>query len=531
MLIMSDKKAFCFDIVNPDPRDWDLWYELMLSNKMNSSFFGFNAGHSAWGDILQIFDKEIFPHSDLCKIELFGPAANVGRGPWWATANIFEFLPNDHNEQLYYVYQEVKKGDLISHGIFSIQDIDYSTCYANIHQWTDMAVKGIHTPLEKDMLSTWITPDCFYSSYYGLHEFAKEAPPYGCDEKPFPYLIRIHKYDEYGEDLLTQEKIKKAMLDFSSALDVDVFGFFHCEENKMQEINDSKYDNTKDAEMTSIKKFIRFTLINGGGEFTGGIIDNDFIKEKIREKISEGSVNSWMEFDGYEAATGYDHFDASYHTNILHNYGPSIDDKAKIIIEESYDVDVEDDNNRDYNEIFSGTIDEYEERFNNINRFTTSNPNPWELPSGFNDDDLVFYSQKIEKRIHYPAVIEIADGEEFNIENLYIGSVLMDETIMSEHEIIEDLLYIPTEKAKEYIREHSPEDFEEEQTSMTSQDVNAWLRDIIEDIYNELPELKDKIRNNHLIYPSNIEGKGEWENDFVRITSLDGEEIFISEYY
>ena len=45
-------------------------------------------------------------------------------------------------------------------------------------------------------------------------------------------------------------------------------------------------------------------------------------------------------------------------------------------------------------------------------------------------------------------------------------------------------------------------------------------------IYNEMPELKNKIRNNHLIAPTNIEGKGEYENDGIRITSLDGEVLF-----
>ena len=40
-----------------------------------------------------------------------------------------------------------------------------------------------------------------------------------------------------------------------------------------------------------------------------------------------------------------------------------------------------------------------------------------------------------------------------------------------------------------------------------------------------MPELKNKIRDNHLIAPTNIEGKGEYENDGVRITSLDGEEV------
>ena len=42
---------------------------------------------------------------------------------------------------------------------------------------------------------------------------------------------------------------------------------------------------------------------------------------------------------------------------------------------------------------------------------------------------LVFYNQKIEKRIHYPAVENIRAGEKFNLANVYIGSMNMDETI------------------------------------------------------------------------------------------------------
>ena len=79
---MSEKKSFSFNINKSDHGDWELWYENFLSNQLNASFFGFNAGGSAWGDILQIFSEEIFPFSDLYRIELFGRAANVNHTLW-----------------------------------------------------------------------------------------------------------------------------------------------------------------------------------------------------------------------------------------------------------------------------------------------------------------------------------------------------------------------------------------------------------------------------------------------------------------
>ena len=132
---MSKKQPFHFNISSPDQGDWNIWYQLMLNNEMNSSFFGFNAGHSAWGDILRILDEEIFPQSDLYKLELFGPATRINHSSWPAdidedgefgqiganlcSVNNFEILPDDHDKQVYYVYQSIKEGDLLEFGIFS----------------------------------------------------------------------------------------------------------------------------------------------------------------------------------------------------------------------------------------------------------------------------------------------------------------------------------------------------------------------------------------------------------------------------
>lgn len=244
---MREKKSFSFNINKSDHGDWELWYENFLSNQLNASFFGFNAGGSAWGDILQIFSEEIFPFSDLYRIELFGRAANVNHTLWpvdididgefgdigknLCTENVFDVLPQDHNDQLYYVYQAIEENDLLEYGIYSSKvlfhpDLDYSDCYANLHRWTDMAIKGIN-PSEEDMFSNWITPDCFYGAFYGLSAIAKDAPLYGFDEKPFPYFLKLYKYKDDDEEVLSQEDIKKIILNVSNALDVEVFGFFY----------------------------------------------------------------------------------------------------------------------------------------------------------------------------------------------------------------------------------------------------------------------------------------------------------------
>ncbi|MDD2366978.1 MAG: hypothetical protein PHN84_12520 [Desulfuromonadaceae bacterium] len=253
-----------------------------------------------------------------------------------------------------------------------------------------------------------------------------------------------------------------------------------------------------------MKKIIKLTVINAGGEFTGGVIADEYTKEMLREKINEGSVDTSMKFDDETF------FEASDHTSILHNYGPNIPG-ATILIEESHDIDKEDDYDREYDEISSSDIDETE-----VNQFSSSNPCFDDDTSDYSEDDLVFYSKKNEKRIQYPIVIEI-DGDGFELSNVYIGSMNMDETISGD-EIIEDVLYIPKNKAIEYTKEYLKDDYDSE----------CSLIECLSDIFcnSELSELKEKIRNNHLIVPEEIEGKGEWENNYIKITDINGEVLF-----
>ena len=252
-----------------------------------------------------------------------------------------------------------------------------------------------------------------------------------------------------------------------------------------------------------MKKIVRLTIINAGGEFTGGVVTDQGIKEKLRKNIDDSFVNSFMEFDDDT------YFEASNYTSILHCYGPNVPGST-ILLEESFDIDAEDDYERDYEEILSEEIDETE-----INQFTSSNPCADGNSSDYSDDDLIFYSQKIEKRIHYPVMIGIENGEEFELSDVYIGSMNMDEAISGD-EIIEDVLYIPQDKAEDYTKEYLGDEWS----------ADSLLGEFIGEIYSETPELKEKIRSKHLLYPRDVEGKGEWENDYVKVTALDGEVLF-----
>jgi len=254
-----------------------------------------------------------------------------------------------------------------------------------------------------------------------------------------------------------------------------------------------------------MKMIIKLTVINAGGEFTGGFVTDSDVKENLREKMESGSVNSWMDFDD-----GTD-FETSSYTDIFHQYGPHVPG-AIIQLEETTDID-EDEYSRSYEEYFSDDIDETE-----INQFSSSNPYLCDIDkSNYSDDDLVVFSRKIEKRIHYPVLFEVDTKDDLVLSNIYIGSMNMDETI-SNDEIIEDFLYIPKNKAIEYTKEFLKDNY----------DNDDLLVDYISEIYSEDHELKEKIRSNHLMLPEDIEGKGEWEDDYVKITDLNGEVLFES---
>ncbi len=299
-----------------------------------------------------------------------------------------------------------------------------------------------------------------------------------------------------------------------------------------------KATKKKSTTKKATKKIVRLTVINSGGVFTGGVITDEHVKEKLREKIDEGSVNSgtdyyrFMEFDDGES------FDAYNYTDILGHYGPNVLGST-ILVEESNDIDKDEDD-----KVYKTDIEDTE-----ITQFISSNPSPadagmyfngsaWvadpELvdKSNYSEDDLIIYSQKTEKRIHYPVLIEIDDEEEFELSNVYIGSMSMDETI-SQDEIIEIVLYIPKNKAIEYIKEYFQDAYDDD--DLLSRDLVQEFIDCLNDIFlrqsDAETELREKIINNHQIDPGDVEGKGEWENDYVQITDMSGEVLFEDGHY
>lgn len=248
-------------------------------------------------------------------------------------------------------------------------------------------------------------------------------------------------------------------------------------------------------------KKVRITIIDTGAFCCGGIVSDPEAKRFIQKRIESGSVESFM-FGDEE----FEDFSIDTHATTFNVYGPCVDSETIVTLESCSDDTID-----DYEEYFEGMLSDTD-----TNHYTTSNPDLFDMDkSEFSADDLIIMNEKIEKRVHYSVEINLGENEQFKLGNVYIGSMNMDESTCS-GEIVEQILYISDDLAMQYVREWCGE----------GEDDYDALGDLLDDIRYESPELFQKIVNNHSLEVGDIFGKGEWENDYIKVTTLDGDVLF-----
>ncbi len=251
--------------------------------------------------------------------------------------------------------------------------------------------------------------------------------------------------------------------------------------------------------MAEGNKVVRITVIETGGEFTGGTITDKDTVEAIRQKIEDGEMSSMFDFgEG-------DPFDACSFNDFFGIYGPHVPG-CKVLIEESNNG-----KDGDFEETYQGPIEDTD-----IRTFMSSNPYPEKITK----DQLRIYSYKYEKRIHTEFTIPIPEGEDLDLKDIYLGGMNMDETLFTDDEILEHILYIPKKDLDSYLEEYTEEELEEDE------DRQELMEELIDEIFSESPELAKKIIDKHTIHEDNSEGKGEWENDYVKIVDSSDEILF-----
>ena len=259
-------------------------------------------------------------------------------------------------------------------------------------------------------------------------------------------------------------------------------------------------------------KLIKVSIIDTGGEFTCGTINDDDLAYYIKSTIEDGDIGSNCELEnGTE-------FDAVMHDNSFHLYAPNVRN-AEVIIEEAFiesESDYENHDNLEFNEIFNGGINE-----SGIKLFQSSCPADPEI----NEGELIVYTKKYEKRVNDTYFIKIKDDETFDPNNIYLGYVLLDEVMdFIEDEILEYFFYIPKITFESYLMsalKNTEQKFDEDNLEK-DYDYEESMQ---EEIWME-PELTTIIKEKHKINSYSTEGKGEWENDYLKFIDSEGEILY-----
>jgi hypothetical protein len=299
---------------------------------------------------------------------------------------------------------------------------------------------------------------------------------------------------EYLED---EEKAQEFRNNYEEEMRNDNAQYNNCEE---------LFDEPIDTDVTG---YFKIDIMSTGGEFAYGIVESEEKLAILKEKMENGSISLNMcDEDGNELMF-YECDD-----QLLQCYGPDIN-YSTVSISIYSDEDCED----ELEEIVSSKQTDKV----GFNIFTYDTP--WysqEKLEDFSSEALQYGGYYTEKRIHFPAVINIEDGEKFNPNFVYIGTTNMDDTL-SDHEIVSIVLYIPDERAKEILDIYLEENNDE--------DLSDYIADIYNDIRNGQYEDISQILRECESIVLDIEGKGESEEHYSVVKDLNGDVLCEGDEY
>jgi hypothetical protein len=296
-------------------------------------------------------------------------------------------------------------------------------------------------------------------------------------------------YNFIVEDLEDEEKAQEFRDNYEEEMRQDNKEYNNCEE---------LFDEPVDIDTTG---YFKIDIMSTGGEFAYGIIDSEEKLAVLKEKIEDNSISLNMSDSNGNEVMFYECDD-----QLFQCYGPDVN-YSTVAISVYSDEDCEDE--------LEEVVSSKETDKIGFNIFTYDNP--WyknEQLEEFSSDALQYGGYYTEKRIHFPAVINIEDGEKFNPNFVYVGTTNMDETL-SNDEIVSIVLYITDEKAKEILDIYLEENDDE--------NLSDYLSDIYNDIKNGQYEDISQILRECEAIVLDIEGKGESEEHYAIVKDLDGD--------
>jgi len=261
------------------------------------------------------------------------------------------------------------------------------------------------------------------------------------------------------------------------------------------------------------KRYYKVDIVGTGGEYAYGIVHDEDQLTLLRERLENNEIA--LEMYGDEVDLMF--FDFNH--QLFHCYGPNIEESYTTIsiyedegCEEEIEEIVSSENTDSVGlHIFFQAI------FQNLSK---------QLKDKFSAESLQFGGYYTEKRIHFPIVVAIDEDHEFDVNNLYVGTIWVG-ILNTEVDIPRMAYYIPRESAQQILKIYLEND--EDVSNPEDEELSEYFEDLLIDIKNgglgSIQEILDNCRCEIL----DIEGKGESEEHFAIVKDMDDEILFDDE--
>jgi len=259
-----------------------------------------------------------------------------------------------------------------------------------------------------------------------------------------------------------------------------------------------------------MSKFYKLSIINTGGEYCAGVVTDDDQKELLYQKIDEEDVN--FNNDSDDDSTSVHSFEID---NLIHVYGPNINE-AKITLDSYKDDECEE----HISEIvdFDKDIEEYP-----LTIFLMENPylsDDLKKELSSSEDDLFFAGLTVEKSLDVPFVVELQDDEEFKFENVYIGTILMDEAFQGlEDNVVSVGLYLTPENKKKILKKYNDPDQSLE-----------YFEELLSEVYYSKDKKMLELLQEYEMSILDIEGQGFSKGETIIVQNM-ADDVLYETYY
>ena len=275
-------------------------------------------------------------------------------------------------------------------------------------------------------------------------------------------------YNFIKDDLENEDLAEEFKNEYDDELRNDYENYGQCEEEYNEPI---EIDSNASG-------YYKLELVGIGGEYALGYVKNQEAKDELISLID----NDENIYPNNEIMPFYD-----CDVQLFHAYGPCESDELSVSLSVFSDEDCEDE--------IEEIISDEEADLLNLNFFPWSTPYPSDKQEELEDGDLIFGGYSIEKDMHFSVIIYIEENEKFDINNIYIGTINMEESLKTTDAVIAKVLYIRDNVAKKLLKLYDSDLDENEELGDYLSDIvdeyetNSDIKKVIDSVMCKFPEI------------------------------------------